>query len=61
MTARAGLMDMYGEAERRRQQQAGQIGDFFGSFTGKRQAGLAGFSLDDIEKESKRRRFGDIA
>ena len=61
MTARAGLMDMYGEAERRRQQQAGQVGDFFGSFTGKQQAGLAGFSLDDIEKESKRRRFGDIA
>lgn len=58
MTARAGLMDMYGEAERRRQQQAGQVGDFFGSFTGKQQAGLAGFSQAELDEETRRRKYG---
>lgn len=37
MNARTGLMNMYGTREERRQQQAGQIGDWFGSLTGQRQ------------------------
>lgn len=61
MEARRSLMDMYGVGETRRQQQAGQVGDFLGAFTGKQQAGLAGFSLSDLEKETQRRRFGNIA
>lgn len=58
MTARAGLMDMYGVGETRRQQQTGQIGDFFGSFTGKQQAGLAGFSQAELDEETRRRKYG---
>lgn len=37
MNARTNLMNMYGTGETRRQEQAGQIGDWFGSLTGQRQ------------------------
>lgn len=42
MEARTGLLNLYGTREERRQAQAGQIGDWFGSLTGQRKAGLTG-------------------
>lgn len=65
MDARTGLMNLYATADERRRQQIGNVGDFLGDITGRRQAGLMGFSIDDLEKETERRKgerrqFGSI-
>lgn len=52
MTARAGLMGDYAEAERRRREASEQAGQFFGGLSGSRQAGLLG--TEDLEAERDR-------
>lgn len=52
MEARSGLLNLYGTREARRQAQAGQIGDWFGSLTGQRKAGLYG--TETIEDRLRR-------
>jgi hypothetical protein len=51
MDARAGLMGIYGVREARRTQQAGQIGDMLGAFTGGRQTTKTG---DELQSEVDR-------
>ena len=47
MNARSGLMNMYGTRENRRQEQAGQIGDWFGALTGQSQTKRTGNEEED--------------
>jgi len=52
MDARTSLMNMYATADERRRQQIGNVGDFLGDITGRRQAGLLG--TEDLEAERDR-------
>jgi hypothetical protein len=62
MTARAGLMNMYGVRETRRAQQAGNIGDYLGAFTGQQQVTSTGQPPETDEQKRKRMTniFGSI-
>ena len=63
MMARAGLMNMYGVRETRRAQQAGNIGDYLGAFTGQQQVTSTGIQPPETEEQKRQRTtniFGDI-
>jgi hypothetical protein len=52
MTETQNLANLYSQRETRRAEQAGQIGDFMGSLTGQRKAGLSG--TEDYETRLRR-------
>lgn len=63
MMARAGLMNMYGVRETRRAQQAGNIGDYLGAFTGQQQVTSTGIQPPETDEQKRQRTtniFGDI-
>ena len=63
MMARAGLMNMYGVRETRRAQQAGNIGDYLGAFTGQQQVTSTGIQPPETDEQKRKRTtnvFGDI-